>query len=195
MTRVQFAAVTAVLAFLLPTDSALSDETPPYGWTCKSQGFFGTDVSPDGKPAPVVDTSLIGPVSIVIKARSSEIKVERPYPMSAVFPLDDRYAVGFTSESGTVFDGKLDDMEASGAHLRFENNALTRVSAIYFRGDYPSILTLEKADKDWVFSVYSGELTSDAEARHLNITSSSVRPRSEAKASIFFMTGPCVRTR
>ena len=54
----------------------------------------------------------------------------------------------------------------------------------------PTLLSLRRADKDWVFFVHNGDLTTDAEARRLNIQTGA---RLNAAAEVYFLTGPCVR--
>jgi hypothetical protein len=57
-------------------------------------------------------------------------------------------------------------------------------------------LSLKPADHDWMFSIYSGEMTTDSEARHLNIRAPIVggQPMQwKPESDVFLKTGPCER--
>jgi hypothetical protein len=110
-----------------------------------------------------------------------------------IYPYDDNYIVGFTGTQ-SPFAQEVNDMETSGARFYAGKQGLHEVDAIYYN-HRPSILTLKTADKDWVFSIYSGSLTTDSEARHLNIVVPSGQLQFDAETSIYFMTGPCIKIR
>jgi hypothetical protein len=59
-----------IATLLVPAANAAEDD-PPYSWTCKAKGYYGIEVSPDGRVTPIVDSkSLTQPISIVIRKRS-----------------------------------------------------------------------------------------------------------------------------
>jgi hypothetical protein len=191
----RFGQVMLALTLTLPAIGALSEEKPPYEWTCRSQGYFEMKVSPDGKITPVADTSLTDPISILIRRRVDDVPSDT-LPRDMTFPFDDEYVVGFTGKQAEPFSEEPSDLETSGARFYSGKQGLYEVSAMYYEHYRPYVLTLKTADKDWVFSIQSGSLTTDSEARHMNITlPSKLYGPSVPEASVFFMTGPCVRDR
>jgi hypothetical protein len=151
---------------------AYGAETPqqPYRWTCKAQGFFAMTVTPDGVEHPVAEPMPPNPIQITIRERSQ-------YSFGQIGPYEGRYVISLEGHDVGAFTFKGEDYYPSGARLRFSSLAdqpgqLDSVEAIYWGSpvEYkPTLLSLRRADKDWVFFVYKGDLTTDAEARRLNI--------------------------
>src|SRR5690242_3696868 len=118
-------------------------EEPPYKWTCKAQGFYQMGVAPDGKATPHVQTTVPGQISIVVERRGGAADIERQ--RYQIFPSDDQYIIGFAGDP--LFQVEPHELEASSANLSFGIEGLEKVTAVYFRGVFPKVLTVGKADK------------------------------------------------
>ena len=112
-----------------------------------------------------------------------------------IFPFNDNYTVGITGKETDPFTEKANEYETSGARFYSGKQGLYEADALYWDHYRPHILTLKAADKDWVFSVYSGSLTTDTEARHLNIEVPNNRYHFTAETGVYFLTGLCIRRR
>jgi hypothetical protein len=168
-------------------------EAPPYEWTCKASGFYEMKVAPDGKATPAISNTP-APISIVISRRAKEA-TDAGLPPDMTFPFDSDLVVGVTGAEVGLFAMSANNGGTSGARLYFKDGGLREVSAMYY-DHKPYILSLHVADKDWVFSIYSGSLTTDLEARHLNITVPNLPfGPYQAEADFYFLTGPCARIR
>ncbi len=201
----------AVLAIVVAVPALAADEPPegPFEWNCKAQGYFEMKVAPDGGYRPVVDATVAGPIHITIQRRSEEgINVYNNARMYSIGDLDMRYTVSLTGLAGEhpfTTDGPLDFYD-SGVRFNFpfitdpiaRRKGLKGVEAIYWKtGHWPQVLSIHPSDKDWVFSVYSGDLTTDLEARHLNIETPLDKRGMhwDAEAKVNLLAGPCVRKR
>ena len=185
----------------LPAYGAEAPEEP-YRWTCKADGFFEMKVTPDGVAHPGVNRDEIGPIHITIRRRSEDTTSPDDGPSLGGF--DTRYVVVVQQDGGkyqpfTNVEGPV-DYYYSGVKFRFtaerdpvaRRKGLKGVEAVYWvQSHIQGVLTLEPAEKDWVFFVYDGFLMTDVEARHNSITAPGFRW--EAEATVHFLTGPCVR--
>jgi hypothetical protein len=199
-------AVGLAIAIAVPALGADESFEQPYEWSCKALGYFGVKVSPDGRYSPNIDANATGPIHITIQRRSEEgmeLYKRRMRTNTAIGALDVRYTVSLSGPAGQLFasDGPIDFYD-SGVRFNFptgpdptaRRQGLKGVEAIYWQtGHHPQILSIQPADRDWVFSVYSGGLTTDVEARHLNIEVPGLHW--DAGAEAYLLTGPCVRKR
>ena len=178
----------------------------PYRWTCKAQGYFEMKATPDGGGHPIADTQPMAPILITIRRRSDDASSLADGP--GLGGLDSRYVVvvqqeGTRSQPFSNAAGAVDHYY-SGVSFLFPTDpdpvnrrkGLRGVEAIYWmHNSIHGVLSLQPAEKDWVFFVYAGSLTTDAEARGANIKYPFNRLGAswEAEANVHFLTGPCVR--
>jgi hypothetical protein len=186
----------AGLALARSVPVARASDELPYEWTCKAQGYFAMAVEADGNVTPSVDRSETQPISVTINKRQETALT----PERILLPFDLGYVLGLASQPETMFSVAPDWWRPFGVRVHLGPEGLDAVSAIFFPETYsprPSVLTLKKSDKDWVFSVYSGDLTTDTEARRLKVETRSTLAASQIReqAATYFMTGPCVRRR
>jgi hypothetical protein len=175
-------------------------ETPEriYTWTCKATGYYGIEVTPEGLARPTAEPSVSNRVRITIRRRSKEAMEQFEY--RSFGRLDTGYAIEVDAPKSLFATiPRLVDSNDSGARFDYQTNPegkqeLDEVLAVYWT-DYPprsmQTLSLHPADKDWRFSIYSGDLTTDKEARHINIAvpDAGTKP----SADIWMITDPCIR--
>jgi hypothetical protein len=164
-------------------------------------------VTPDGAAHPAAET-FPAPIRITIRKRS-EVGWEIQKYSEARSPLagfDVRYVITLEGQSiGLPFmtpPGGGVDLLPSGVDFRArvdqtapQRQALEDVEAIYWRWPRraPIVLSLRRADRDWVFFIYQSDLITDAEVRHLNTYVPTQVPQIEAGAEVSFLTGACVQ--
>jgi hypothetical protein len=162
-----------------------------YEFTCRALAYYEIKVSPDGNFSPSVDQTGQEPIRITLwPPAKDEYAVPDNYYLVVV-------AAGpqslLTSDTNSEPNARVRRHPKSAS-----SSTLFDVEARYGSqvGHDQLTLVIKPADQDWVFSAYSGSLTTDAEARHLNIRVPKIDGHTmqwKPESSVFLETGPCER--
>jgi hypothetical protein len=116
-----------------------------------------------------------------------------PLHLNYRLKMEMRYASG----GGNLFTGIDTENRDGGVHVDTDSGQPSRVLALQQMGSGEWIsVELRRADHDWQMLAYGGFLTTDRNARRLNVVMP--KPRNspslhyEAKATTYLITGPCV---
>jgi hypothetical protein len=164
-----------------------------YELTCRALGYYEIKVSPDGVSTPSVDQTGQEPIHITLLPPAKD---EHAVP-------DNYYLVVVSAgpQSLLTSDTNSEPNARVRRHPRSAgSSALFDVEARYGNQvDHGQVtLVIKPADHDWAFSAYSGSLTTDTEARHLNIQVPKIDGHTmqwKPESTVFLETGPCERGR
>jgi hypothetical protein len=202
----------ATAATLIAPFARAETPEPPYRWTCKVDGYYALKVTPETLAHTLAETWADGPLTITIKPRSEARQQTLRNTGGgdnigeAGHWLSTSYAVQVKGTDPVLF-GTHDDGDTDDSAVRFDyphvanpapyqHRDLLSTEVIYWNVNGPKRLLLHRADKDWTFMVYMGDLHTDADARHLNITAPPINREKytfDAEAEVTLLTGPCVQ--
>jgi hypothetical protein len=153
--------------------------------------YYQMIVSPDGNFRPALDRTGLEPIHITLWPPAKD---KHPFP-------DEYLAVVAAGAQSllTSYDNSSPNAHVRPHHSSTGPNALFDVDARYANQSGQTLtLIIKPADHDWIFSAFGGSLTTDVEARHLNIQIPQVDGQTmhwRAESNVFLETGPFERGR
>jgi hypothetical protein len=161
-------------------------------WVCRPRVFIGWDVFHDGSASPIKDSSF-GPEPITIAVKEESASYEPPSLVSHEYSFSDNTYV--TVNGTKLFDvSEAAPISISAIRLGYEDKERQKInmmSSVIFYPE-PTRIIIRQDNDAWKFIISRTSITTNNQARRLNILPHDPRISFRAESELLGISGDCV---